>query len=390
MDKVNYLIAGGGGAGLGLAYALIASPLKDASIVIVDRDSKNQNDRTWCFWGGPDAPFAHIAAHSWQKIAVRSEGFERVFDLASEGESGWRYWMVRGIDFYRHTRAALERMPNVRFIQGSVDCLEERADEVVAHVGDQAISARWAFDSIIRPGEISIDSSRYHNLKQHFLGWEIEAEQPVFQPDVATMFDFSTPQHDDLRFMYVLPFSETRALVEYTIFSAQLLERDQYAAELRGYITRRLGIQSYTVHAEEQGSIPMTDYPFARRVGERILNIGTKGGLVKPSTGYAFQRMQEDARAVVRSLVRHGHPFEGRSAPARYRFYDTLLLQILTREGSQMKPIFVQLFARNPIMRVFHFLNEDAPFRQDLALIASLPPWPFLRALARVKLLRKI
>ena len=115
-----------------------------------------------------------------------------------------------------------------------------------------------------------------------------------------------------------------------------------------------------------------------------------KGGLVKPSTGYAFKRMQRDAQAIVASLVQYGNPFQITHSPRRYWFYDRLLLQILYRQGQKMKPIFVQLFARNPIARIFHFLDEDAPLAQDLALIASLPPWPFLKALFRVMILKKI
>ncbi len=81
-------------------------------------------------------------------------------------------------------------------------------------------------------------------------------------PACATLFDFGTPQKNDLRFFYVLPFSKTQALVEYTIFSSQLLPEEEYEAALREYIHDRLGVISYQIHSEEYASIPMTDYPF--------------------------------------------------------------------------------------------------------------------------------
>lgn len=390
MQTYDFLIAGGGGAGLGLACALLDSSLRDKSILIIDRDAKNENDRTWCFWGSPDTPYTSIARHSWSRINVRGEKFERVFDLNTEGDGTWRYWMVRGIDFYRHTRQRLAEQPNVRFLQGSVDGFTEAPDRVLVHAGGETYAGRWVFDSIIRPGDLDLDRSRYHVLKQHFTGWEIETPHPMFDPTRAVMFDFRTRQENDLRFFYVLPFSPTRALVEYTIFSSDLLERDAYDAALREFLAEKLEIVDYRVDFVEHNWIPMTDYPFQRRAGARIMNIGTKGGLVKPSTGYAFKRMQRDARAIVASLVQHGDPFQVRPSPGRYQFYDSLLLQIILRQGNLMKPIFTQLFDRNPIMRIFRFLDDDASIFEDLALIALLPPLPFLRALVRTKVLQKI
>ena len=54
MEHYDYIIAGGGCAGLSLAWQLLHSPLRDRTILIVDRDDKDQNDRTWAFWSETD------------------------------------------------------------------------------------------------------------------------------------------------------------------------------------------------------------------------------------------------------------------------------------------------------------------------------------------------
>jgi lycopene beta-cyclase len=386
MQEFDFLIAGGGGAGLGLAYALSngLSPRKP-SILIVDREAKNQNDRTWCFWGPPEAPFTQIAAHSWQKLRVVSEEFDKCFELQSE-----RYWMVRGIDYYEFIRENLDRSPAVQFKHGSISAIEEAGDRALILLNGETVVVRWAFDSTFTPNELKIDTRRYHALLQHFKGWEIETPQDCFDPETAVLFDFRTPQHNDMRFFYVLPFSARRALVEYTVFSAQMLTPGEYETALKHYLTGVLGISAYTLQSEETGVIPMTDQPFPRRAGRRTLNIGTKGGRVKPSTGYAFARMQRDALAITRSLQNTGEPFALPKPPARYRLYDSILLQIVYRHGDLMKPIFVQLFKKNPIQRIFHFLDESGSIWEDAALIASLPPLPFLRALLKLLVLRRI
>ena len=385
METYDFLIAGGGGAGLGLANALVDSCLKSPSILIIDKEAKIQNDRTWCFWGPASAPYAGLARHSWSKLSIRSENYEKIIDLGT-----WRYWMIRGIDYYDSIRQRLSQAQSVHFRIGNVERIEDADDIALVTVGNETVAARWVFDSVLRPQDISSDTDHYHFLKQHFKGWEIEAPGDIFDPQCATLFDFRTPQNREMRFFYVLPFSPRRALVEYTLFSADLLSEAEYETGLKDYITDVLGLSTYTIIAEEKGVIPMTDQPFPRRTSPHVLNIGTKGGRVKPSTGYAFSRIQQDALAIVSSLERHGHPFALPATPARYRLYDSILLQIMYRHGKLMKPIFLRLFERNPIRRIFRFLDESASPFEDLALISSLPPIPFLRALLKLVVLSRV
>ena len=81
---------------MSLAYHLIHSPLRDRSILIVDKDAKNRNDRTWCFWANQSTLFDDIAHRSWSQLRVVGEGFEKTVDLQA-----YRYKMIRGIDFYQ-------------------------------------------------------------------------------------------------------------------------------------------------------------------------------------------------------------------------------------------------------------------------------------------------
>jgi lycopene beta-cyclase len=178
--------------------------------------------------------------------------------------------------------------------------------------------------------------------------------------------------------------------VEYTVFSGNLLTDEQYRAPLQDYIANVLNLSDYRVRSEENGVIPMTDQPFVRRAGLHVMNIGTRGGLVKPSTGYAFARMQRDSIAIAASLDRTGHPFTIPQSPSRYRLFDSILLQLIYRNGPLMAPIFTRMFQRNPIRRIFHFLDEDATVWQDAALIATLPPRPFLRALVKLTFTRSV
>ena len=151
-----------------------------------------------------------------------------------------------------------------------------------------------------------------------------------------------------------------------------------------------LGIKQYDINHVEAGIIPMTDHPFPRRLGQRVMSIGTKGGRVKPSTGYAFLRIQRDSAAIVQSLVQHDQPFDLPTRRGRFALHDAILLNIMTHYPDDLKPIFTIMFKHNSIQRIFRFLDETVTLSEEVRFIASLPPWRFLQALFRLKVLRRI
>lgn len=64
--------------------------------------------------------------------------------------------------------------------------------------------------------------------------------------------------------MYVLPITKNEALIEYTLFSTELLKQEEYESEIKNYI-ENLGIKNFEITEKEQGSIPMTCYPFWKK-----------------------------------------------------------------------------------------------------------------------------
>ncbi len=383
MEKYDLVIAGSGAAGLTLAHYLAHSPLGDRSMLIVDRDTKERNDRTWCFWTDRPTRFDGIVHRSWDRLRFAADGFQRTISLEP-----YRYQMIRGIDFYRFVRQDLSGRPNVEFLQGTVQRIEDGPDGARVRVDGTEYRGRWIFDSLFNISQLEPRPSRYHRLLQQFKGWEIEASESRFDPGAATFLDFRTSQKGAARFFYLLPLSERRALVEYVACAANPLLSGEAEEAFRDYVGSVLGIDSYRILAREGGVSPMTDQPFSRRIGQSVLAIGVRGGRVKPSTGFAFIRIQQDSSAIVRSLSRSGHPFELPPDSRRYRLYDSLMLQIISRHGERAKSIFAALFENNPIQRVLRFLDETGSPWENLLLIASLPDPLFLQALFRLKVLR--
>ncbi|RSK31122.1 lycopene cyclase family protein [Hymenobacter metallilatus] len=379
--EFDYLIVGGGAAGLSLAYHISQEPrLTSKRVLLLEPETKNQNDRTWSFWADAPTLFDGIVAKEWTQIAFRSPTFERVIPLTRH-----RYKMIRGLDFYRFVQRVLADNPQFTCVATTVTAVSNVAGGAVAHTPQGEFRAQYVFDS--RPPELAKlqRPERYRYLLQHFVGWEVETEQDAFDPETAEFMDFRGEQQREARFMYVLPFDKRRALVEYTLFSAEVLPKAQYEAELRRYLQQLLGGRTYRITAEEVGAIPMTDHPLPARDGAHIINLGTRAGRAKASTGYAFKRIQEHSARLMEALAATGHPPQNLTGDRwQFRLFDTLLLDIMQRQGEQTREIFTDLFRRNPVERIFDFLDERTSWIGNFQIMNSVKPWPFLRSIGHV------
>ncbi len=379
----DYLIVGGGAAGLSLAYHLAQEPsLAAKRVLLIEPAAKAQNDRTWSFWANKPGFFDKIAVREWDQVAFRSPGFEQVFSLRS-----YRYRTVRGLDFYQFVRRALAARPaQFVVVQEEVSSLENISGGVRARTtAGLEFTAHYAFDS--RPPTLPRQPEKHRYLLQHFVGWEVETAHDVFNPHVVEFMDFRGAQHHEARFMYVLPFGPRRALVEYTLFSADVLPKSEYEGPIRDYLQQTLGLapSHYRVMDEEVGAIPMTDHPLPAREGERIINLGTRAGRAKPSTGYAFQRIQAHSVRLVAALAATGQPPHDPTGDQwQFRMFDTLLLDIMQRRGELTRTIFTQLFRRNPVERILRFLDEETSWADNLRIMNSVSAGPFLRSIGQV------
>lgn len=383
LPPYDYLIVGGGAGGLSLAYHLAHEPrLATKRIVLIEPAAKDQNDRTWSFWTDEPGLFDEIAAHRWHQLAFRSPSFERVFRPEK-----YSYLTIRGLDFYQFVHQALAARPaQFTVVRGEVATLENTATSALARTtAGQEFTAHYAFDS--RPPHLARQPAKYRYLLQHFVGWEVETDHDVFNPDVVEFMDFRGEQQHEARFMYVLPFCPRRALVEYTLFSPQTLPKAEYEAHIADYLHNMLGLttKQYRVLAEEVGAIPMTDHPLPAQTGAHIINLGTRAGRAKPSTGYAFQRIQRHSARLVAALAATGRPPTPLTGDHwQFGLFDTLLLDIMQRQGETTRDIFTRLFQRNPVERIFRFLDEKTSWLDNLRIMNSVSAWPFVRSIGQV------
>jgi lycopene beta-cyclase len=372
--KYDYIIAGSGCAGLSLLYTLLQSPsLQHKSILVIDKEQKKSNDRTWCFWEKTPGLFESIVHAKWNTLEFLSTDFKKELDLDS-----YTYKMILGLDFYNFVLKYAQKCKNVTFLQETITAIDSGVDTAVLTTLENSYTARYVFNStnIFNP-----KITEQNSLLQHFKGWVIKSEKPVFNPKVGRLMDFSVSQGHGATFMYVLPTSTTEALVEYTLFSPRVLEKATYVSALKKYIKEDLNIENYTIEHEEFGVIPMSLAKFEKTSTPNVINMGTSGGFTKASSGYTFQFIQKNVAEIVNSLESGKRPNQSTSFKDKvYQWYDRTLLDVLLTKKLTGKEVFTKIFQKISAKKILAFLGNESTLAEDVSIMKSLPLKPFLSA----------
>jgi lycopene beta-cyclase len=369
--NTNYIIAGLGCAGLSLLYHILQSPkLQSKKILVVDKLSKTQNDRTWCFWEKEANIFQHLVCKEWEQLSFLSANYSNKFSIAP-----YTYKMIKGIDYYSFILNEAKKNSNVTFIQDEIETITCNPNAVVETTNYILQATEYVFNSTLKFVDEEV---MLQGIKQHFLGWEIQTETPTFNSREARFMDFTVSQKEGTTFMYVLPTSPTTALVEYTFFTSTILQKKDYEEALKNYITQNLNITNYQITHTEFGVIPMSNYKFATHY-QKIIHIGTAAGWVKASTGYAFSFIQKNIQQIVQLLQHNKAPILSKTwRSKKYAWFDATLLYILNNNLLQGSKIFEAIFKKNKASNILAFLNNTSSIWQDLKIMLSVPMPVFL------------
>ena len=333
-------------------------------IAVIEKAQKNTNDKTYCFWSSPDASIvkdlSSIISYQYQFVQTNATKVQSVQDQP--------YYCIRSIDFYNLLQATITSHP-IDVFDAQVDTVNPQLNHIDIAFDSKVIKGAIVFDS--RPPNFSPEANNKSYLLQSFFGYHIRLKQAVLNTDTFQMMNFDVDQSNYTQFVYNLPYAPNECLVELTRFGVDTIDVDYAKKILDDKISAQFG--AYEIIAEEEGCIPMTVLKHPASTDERIINMGARANLIKPTTGYGFKKMYEFAAAFENSA-------KTESSKTRFLFYDHLLLIILIRWPFVGKKIFTALFQKNSIQAIFSFLEEKSTVSAEIKIFASLPILPFLRA----------
>lgn len=369
----DYIIVGNGLAGFQLALKLSEdSFFNDKQIALIDPSEKNTNDKTWSFWETGSSQWDSIIHKSWKKASIATSNKSINLKL-----NPYIYRTIRAIDFYTSAKTQLSKKGNIHFITEKVLSVKEH-ETVLVSTGKNTYSATHVFDSRI-PDEFSIEKDTSISIIQHFKGWIIKTENDCFDDTKITMMDYRLKDDNQTTFMYVLPFSKTEALVEFTYFTETIVDKTTYDSYIKTYIKAYLQINNYSIIETEVGQIPMTNYNFSKFNTQKVTKIGTGGGWIKGSTGYSFKHTEKKVAKIIENIKSNKTP-SGHLFKSKYQFYDKVFLKVLKDENHKGEWIFEQFYSKNSVQTMFRFLDEESTFLEDMKIMWSLFSWSFIKA----------
>ena len=353
MKEFDYIIIGGGCAGLSLAYELeINNKLKEKTLAIIETRDEYKRDKTWSFWKVFDHNFEDCVIKSWNNFTINSsEGFHELINKS------FPYQSINSEKFYKKINSKLSLNPNV-------SCFK-RLNEINS-------KNSLIFNSVF---EDKLDKSK---LWQHFQGIEIETSNDIFDDEIVNLMDFNCDQKNDVHFFYTLPFSKNTALIE-TTWLSDLEDPNlmNYDLQLENYIKNNLGIKNYKINFIEKGAIPLF-CPNFKNDG-KIINIGSAGGMTRLSTGYTFLNIQEHSKYIVKNIDTIGKT-KAYNIGRKYQLLDKIFLKVLENHPEKMPNIFFNMFKTSSNTAI-KFLSNKSNVFEDINIISKMPKLIFMKAL---------
>ena len=353
MKEFDYVIIGGGCAGLSLAYELeIHEKLKDKTLAIIEPRKEYKRDKTWSFWKVAPHNFDDCVKKNWENFSINIPGKTNYLECKN-----FPYQSIDSGLFYEKIKNKLKKNENIFFFKNIEEINKQNS---------------LVFNSVPNI------KKNHLNLWQHFCGVEIKTDNDIFDEKIFNLMDFDCEQRESVHFFYTLPYTKNRALVE-TTWLSKMNDNSQkdYENQINNYIKNNLKIKNYEITYKEEGAIPLF-YPLNKNEKNKI-NIGTAGGMTRLSTGYTFLNIQEHSKYIRENIdnISNAKKFE---IDKKYQFLDEIFLRVLKKNPEKMSDIFFRMFKTSP-KTVIKFLSNKSNFLEDLSIIFKMPKLIFIKAL---------
>ncbi len=353
MREFDYVIIGGGCAGLSLAYELeIHKKFKNKTLAIIEPRNDYIRDKTWSFWKVATHNFEDCIKHSWSNFSINLPNQTKYIEC-----DNFPYQSIDSSLFYQKIINTLKKNTNIHFFK---------------NINEISTEHSFVFNSV------SDVSDSKNELWQHFSGIEIQTNKDLFDDQIFNLMDFDCDQRDSVHFFYTLPFSKKKALVETTwISNLNHPSNQDYSTQLEDYIKNKLKIKNYEIKFKETGAIPLFQPKNIKKINQ--MEIGTAGGMTRLSTGYTFMNIQDQSK-YIRENFESIEKVDNFTINSKYKFLDNIFLKVLKKNSSKMPEIFFKMFNCSP-STVINFLSNKSNIYEDFSIILKMPKLVFLKEL---------
>ena len=353
-------IIGLGPSGLAVNKILYGNSVDE--IIAFDNEDINNRDNFFGFWLVDwMKPFEHIIEKKWFKWTIGNKKIKITHTSRNKPYCviSYKKWKK----FCLETKNKLE-IKNKKVLKYSP--LQNHFKIVTAD--NNEYYAEKIYDS-------RSTKEKKGELLQHFFGINITVPDNTFNENKLTLMHF-TKEKNLLHFMYILPFSHNKALVESTVFSKEVFKNSWYREKIKDYLKIK-NINNYKESSVEQGVIPMFFAEEKKSPSLNIYNIGIRGGACKPSTGYAFSFLIKQVQLLKNSKKNYVniHKFLERKM-------DKIFINFL-KNNNEDGESFIKLASNLNGNEFQSFMMGESSILTKLKIIKSMPKLAFIKELFR-------
>ncbi len=355
-------IIGGGCAALSLARLISKLPNYKFNLFIGDKN-KIKKDHFWGFWKVKINKKAfNNANHVWTKWSINTSDSTHILTSVKHP-----YCVIKRQKWLNVCRNQLESEKLTVFVN---DVLE-KDDKLF--IQNEKITGDLVFDS--RPPKLPSNV-----LLQHFEGFVVTSKKDVFDDKLVTLMDFRCDQSRGMHFIYLLPFSKRKALVESTMFSKKVENKKFYSDEISKYLKKYFNLTEFAKSNHEKGIIPMH---YISIQSKDKYNIGTRGGAVRPSSGYAFTFIQKQAFQII-SQIKNRKKINTKIHNNIDLFLDKIFINVIINYPLLAPKIFSGLARILNGDEMAKFMSGYASLITTCKIIISMPKIPFIKSFFHV------
>jgi lycopene beta-cyclase len=140
---------------------------------------------------------------------------------------------------------------------------------------------------------------------------------------------------------------------------------------------------AHRVVREECGVLPMGNKRILAHQDPSYVFAGLYAGGARPSSGYAFQRIQAWAQACAVSLVEQNRLQPFAKDKWLQRHMDDLFLYVIKSQPKMASSLFKALFKHCPHPALVKFMSDQASLYDAFCVMKSLPTFLFIQSVPR-------
>lgn len=372
------IILVGGGLANGLIADRLTSQRPDLRMLIIEARPTLGGDHTWSYHetdvtAEQDLWLRSIGKSAWSSQEVRFPSYSRPIS------TGYRTIVSSDL----HNRLVSNERLNL--------CLDTKVKDVsptaIVLQGGQTLTSDCIIDGrglVSAPG-VSIGYQKFYGLE-----CELSAPHGLAAP---ILMDTTVDQIDGYRFMYSLPYSPTKLLIEDTYYSdTPLLDTNAIEQRVRAYASLK-GWDIASVDREEKGVLPVVLDGQLEMVWPRDQTMprsGMRAGLFHQTTGYSLPFAVQTADRLSAMQVMESKAAaaflraESQAAWDKQSFFRLLnRFLFLAAQGGERRRIF-ERFYRLPRPLIERFYAANLKTADKARIIFGRPPVALHKAVAAI------